>query len=127
MPRAGRGAGNAACATADPARRHVQDRQRDADRGAEASLRNTASALLLEPGVRLEVAGYTDDTGSRATNERLSLERALVVRAFLVSAGVPANQLTARGYGPADPIASNATAAGRALNRRVELRRVGVN
>jgi OOP family OmpA-OmpF porin len=89
---------------------------------AESSLRSTASSLLLQPGVRLEVAGYTDDTGSRTNNERLSFERARAVRAFLVSAGVPADQLTARGYGPADPVATNVTAAGRALNRRVELR-----
>lgn len=91
---------------------------------AESSLRSTALSLLPEPGVRLEVAGYTDDTGSRTNNERLSLERARAVRAYLVSAGVPADRLTARGYGPANPVATNATAAGRALNRRVELRRV---
>ena len=59
--------------TAHPARRDLHDRQRDPDRGAEASLRATAASLLLEPAVRLEVAGYTDDTGSRAVNERLSL------------------------------------------------------
>jgi OOP family OmpA-OmpF porin len=92
--------------------------------GAKASLGLTATSLANTPGVRLEVAGYTDDTGSRAGNERLSLERALAVRAYLVSTGVPADQLTAKGYGPADPIATNATAAGRALNRRVELRPV---
>lgn len=91
---------------------------------AEASLRVTAASLLTQPAVRLEVAGYTDDTGSRAVNERLSQARAESVRTFLVSAGVPADQLTAKGYGPADPIASNDTPAGRALNRRVELRRV---
>jgi len=91
---------------------------------AEASLRQTAASLVVQPGVRLEVAGYTDDTGPRATNERLSLERARSVERFLVKAGVPADRLTARGYGPADPIADNGTAAGRALNRRVELKRV---
>lgn len=90
--------------------------------GAQSSLRATATALLAAPAVRFEVAGYTDDTGSRAVNERLSLERAQSVRAFLVSVGVPAERLTARGYGPADPVASNATVEGRALNRRVELR-----
>jgi peptidoglycan-binding protein ArfA len=70
------------------------------------------------------VAGYTDDTGSDAANERLSEERADAVRAFLISAGVPADRLTARGYGAADPVASNTTPAGRALNRRVVLRRI---
>ncbi|HMU61775.1 MAG TPA: OmpA family protein [Gemmatimonadales bacterium] len=92
--------------------------------GAQSSLRATASTLLAEPSLRFEVAGYSDDTGSRTVNERLSLERAQSVRAFLVSAGVPADRLTAQGYGPADPVASNATAEGRALNRRVELRRL---
>ena len=92
--------------------------------GAQSSLRVTASSLLGQPAVRLEVAGYTDDTGSRSVNERLSQARAESVRAFLVSSGVPSDRLTARGYGPAHPLASNATADGRALNRRVELRRL---
>lgn len=91
---------------------------------AEASLRGTAATLLEQRAVRLEVAGYTDSTGSRQVNERLSLKRAEAVRAFLVSAGVPGDRLTAHGYGPADPVASNATPAGRELNRRVELRRL---
>lgn len=91
---------------------------------AQTALRVTAASLLSQPPVHLEVAGYTDDSGARAFNERLSLERALAVRAFLVSAGVPGDRLTARGYGPADPVASNLTAAGRELNRRVELRRL---
>lgn len=90
---------------------------------ARASLRATAAALLADSSAVIEVAGYTDDTGSRAINERLSLARAESVRAFLVEAGVPAARLTARGYGPAHPVASNATPAGRAENRRVELRR----
>ncbi len=90
--------------------------------GAQSSLRATATSLLAQPAVRLEVAGYTDDTGARAANERISQARAETVRAFLVSVGVPADRLTARGYGPAHPVASNATAKGRELNRRVELR-----
>jgi OOP family OmpA-OmpF porin len=94
------------------------------DASAEASLRVTAASLLAQPAVRLEVAGYTDDTGSRAANERISLARAESVRTFLVSAGVPEDRLTARGYGADDPVASNAMADGRELNRRVELRRL---
>ena len=92
---------------------------------ARDSLRATAAALLAAPAVRLEVAGYTDDTGPRAANERISLERAESVRRFLISSGVPEDRLTARGYGPADPVASNATAEGRERNRRVELRPIG--
>lgn len=91
---------------------------------AQLSLRATATSLLAQPAARLEVAGYTDDTGSRSVNERVSQARAESVRAFLMAAGVPSDRLTARGYGPADPVASNATAGGRELNRRVELRRI---
>ncbi len=91
---------------------------------AQASLRATAASLLAQPDIPLEVAGYTDTTGSRLVNERLSLRRAESVRAFLVSAGVPSERLTARGYGPVDPVATNATPAGRELNRRVELHRL---
>jgi len=88
---------------------------------AEETLREAAATLRSRPGARIEVAGYTDDTGDRAFNEQLSLNRALAVRAFLIEAGVPEDHLTARGYGSADPIASNATAEGRQANRRVEL------
>jgi OOP family OmpA-OmpF porin len=84
-------------------------------------LDEVVAALLANPQWRVEVAGYTDNTGSAATNRRLSLARAEAVRAYLVQHGVPASRLVARGYGPADPVASNATAGGRARNRRVEL------
>jgi outer membrane protein OmpA-like peptidoglycan-associated protein len=87
-------------------------------------LDEVAAALIANPQWRVEVAGYTDNTGSAAVNRRLSLARASAVRAYLVQRGVPASRLVARGYGPADPVASNATAAGRARNRRVELRQL---
>lgn len=90
---------------------------------AEVILRETAMALTQDPAARVEIAGHTDSTGSRSVNLRLSRDRARSVRAFLVAAGVPAGQLTTAGYGPDQPIASNATAEGRAANRRVELRR----
>jgi outer membrane protein OmpA-like peptidoglycan-associated protein len=87
-------------------------------------LDEVARVLLENPDWQIEVAGYTDSTGSAATNERLSRARAAAVGAYLVRRGVPAGRLTARGYGPADPVASNATAEGRARNRRVELRKL---
>ncbi len=88
-------------------------------------LRRVAESLVAHPEVRVEVAGHTDVTGSRARNLQLSWARAQAVREFLIAQGVPVEQLEARGYGPDDPIDSNATAAGRARNRRVELRRLG--
>ena len=119
------GHGPATATAAHPPRREFRDRQCDPQRHCgSVTPGDGRRRCLAQPAVRLEVAGYTDDTGSRAVNERLSQARAESVRAFLVSAGVPADQLTARGYGPADPIATNGTPAGRALNRRVELKRV---
>jgi outer membrane protein OmpA-like peptidoglycan-associated protein len=90
---------------------------------ARAALDGVAGSLIGNPSVTVEVAGHTDNTGRRATNLRLSQERAHAVRGYLVRKGVPAEQVTARGYGPDQPVGDNATAAGRAQNRRVELKR----
>src|SRR5213080_1874319 len=80
-----------------------------------------AQSLVANPAIRLEIAGYTDGTGSAATNLRLSQARAEVVRAYLVSRGVSPTRMIARGYGASNPIAVNTTPEGRAQNRRVEL------
>lgn len=80
-----------------------------------------AAALRANPRLKAEVAGHTDNTGDPAYNNRLSQRRAEAVREYLISRGVAAENLTARGYGPQRPIASNATREGRARNRRVEL------
>jgi outer membrane protein OmpA-like peptidoglycan-associated protein len=66
--------------------------------------------------------GYTDSTGSDKYNLVLSDKRANSVRDYLVSRNVKPEQLSARGYGKADPIASNATPDGRAKNRRVVMK-----
>ncbi len=91
---------------------------------SHATLDRVAASLAAYPLLRVEIAGYTDSRGSAATNLRLSQARAAAVRAYLVSGGVPTRQLTSRGFGAGNPIASNATAAGRARNRRVELHRM---
>src|SRR5213596_249445 len=80
-----------------------------------------AQSLNANPDIRIEIAGYTDNTGSSATNLKLSQARADAVRAYLGSKGVAPSRMVAKGYGAANPIAANTTAAGRAQNRRVEL------
>jgi OOP family OmpA-OmpF porin len=85
-------------------------------------LDETAAALARNPDLRAEVAGHTDSTGSAARNRVLSQQRAESVVRYLVSKGVNPANLTARGYGPDQPVADNRTAQGRSQNRRVELR-----
>jgi outer membrane protein OmpA-like peptidoglycan-associated protein len=91
---------------------------------AKIILDGVASALAGNPDVRVEIQGYTDNTGPRARNVQLSQQRANAVLTYLASKGVPTPRMRARGYGPANPVASNASAAGRAQNRRVELKRL---
>lgn len=89
--------------------------------GREALI-GAAELLRRNPSVVVEPQGHTDNTGPVAFNQRLSQERAEAVRQFLIEQGVPLAQLApARGYGIDRPIADNATAEGRARNRRVEL------
>ena len=69
----------------------------------------------------VQIVGYTDNTGTVAYNNQLSLKRAQAVATYLQNRGVAANRLSVTGMGPNNPIASNATAAGREQNRRVEI------
>lgn len=87
---------------------------------ARPVLDQVASALLAaDTVVRVEVQGHTDATGDPAYNLALSESRATAVRRALVERGVPAEVLSARGYGPQRPVADNATPEGRSQNRRV--------
>ena len=86
-------------------------------------LQNAAGDLKQMPaGYMLEIAGYTDNTGDAAMNVALSKRRADAVREALVRSGANADMLVAKGYGSADPIASNDTPEGRLRNRRIEYR-----
>lgn len=82
------------------------------------------AAVLLKScdTARVEVGGHTDNLGDPAASLPLSQRRADAVRAELVRLGVPAERIIARGYGESRPLASNATAAGRIANRRVEIK-----
>jgi outer membrane protein OmpA-like peptidoglycan-associated protein len=90
-------------------------------KGAQATLKRIADQLKGDSGVKVTVEGHTDNTGSAEKNQALSEKRAEAVRDYLVSAGVPAERVTAVGKGETQPIATNKTAAGRQQNRRVEL------
>lgn len=86
---------------------------------SEPILNGVAKGLREHPRLTVEVQGHTDSTGTPTYNLALSEKRAESVRAYLVSQGVSASQLSAKGYGLTQPIASNKTAAGRKANRRV--------
>ncbi len=88
---------------------------------SSAVLDSVAASLRAHPRLRVEVQGHTDGVASEAYNLRLSQARASAVRDYLIAHGVEADELTAKGYGKLRPIATNETAAGRALNRRVVL------
>ena len=81
-----------------------------------------AASLVANPDIKIEIGGHTDNTGASATNLRLSQARADAVRAYLASKGVGPERMVAKGYGASQPVAPNTTPAGRAQNRRVELR-----
>jgi outer membrane protein OmpA-like peptidoglycan-associated protein len=91
---------------------------------SEQVLRKALHTLNSHPEISVEIRGYTDNTGSRATNIKLSQRRAESVRNWLVNQGVSSKRLTAKGFGPDNPIASNKTAEGRTKNRRIEFVRV---
>lgn len=78
--------------------------------------------LKDNPDTRLEIQGHTDNTGSLALNNSLSQTRANSVVDYLTKNGIDSRRLTAKGYGPSVPVDSNATAEGRAKNRRVEMK-----
>ncbi len=92
--------------------------------GSMAILDDVARQLIASPSVKVEVGGHTDSHGKYTSNVRLSVQRAEAVRAYLIMRGVGSERLIARGYGPDKPISGNGNASGRAMNRRVELKRV---
>ena len=88
---------------------------------ARERLARISGIVLAYPELKLEIEGHTDSIGGDEYNQRLSEKRAASVRDYLVDSGVTINNVIARGYGKTLPIADNSTAAGRKLNRRVEM------
>jgi outer membrane protein OmpA-like peptidoglycan-associated protein len=88
---------------------------------AREKLAKISGIVLAHPGLKLEVEGHTDNTGGDAFNQTLSEQRAQGAREYLVSQGVLADSIVARGFGSTKPLGSNDTALGRQNNRRVEL------
>jgi len=81
-----------------------------------------ATIFIDNPNYIVEIQGHTDNTGKAETNKKISQKRAEAVRNYLIKQGVPAERLTAVGYGSEVPIADNKTAKGRQKNRRVEFK-----
>jgi outer membrane protein OmpA-like peptidoglycan-associated protein len=88
---------------------------------AQLKLAKLSGIIQAHPGLNLAIEGYTDTTGSEDFNLKLSQQRADAVRTFLIAQGLSADTITSKGMGEANPVADNSTAAGRKLNRRVEI------
>lgn len=91
---------------------------------SELVLARALSTFLKNPTMEVEIRGYTDNTGEAKKNLRLSQNRADAVKMWLVKHGIPTARIKAKGYGSADPVATNASAEGRAQNRRIEFFRL---
>jgi len=89
--------------------------------GAHQTVQRLATFLQQHPERKLQIEGFTDSVGNESFNEELSSRRADAVKSALIAQGIDASRISTRGYGEAYPVASNDNAAGRQLNRRVEV------
>lgn len=87
-----------------------------------SDLEQLVGFLTLNPRVRIEIGGHTDNTGSVSYNQQLSEKRAKAVYDYLIRTGIPEARLSYRGYGPSHPVAGNNTETGRARNRRTDFK-----
>ena len=87
----------------------------------QATLQQAAQAMKANPKIHLRLEGYTDSTGDVSHNASLSQQRAFTVANYLKGQGIDGGRLTGGGFGPSNPADTNATTAGKADNRRVEL------
>ncbi|HUX05948.1 MAG TPA: OmpA family protein [Acidobacteriota bacterium] len=93
----------------------------DLQLGAEEVISEIVKLMQMYPELKIEIQGHTDNTGTAQHNLELSNRRADTVMKFMTLYGIEASRLVAKGYGQAQPLASNDTEEGRAQNRRVEL------
>jgi outer membrane protein OmpA-like peptidoglycan-associated protein len=91
---------------------------------SETTLEKAYNTMAQNEGMVVEIQGHTDNTGSQATNMKLSQARAEAVKAWLVKKGIASDRITAKGFGPDKPVADNKTKEGRQKNRRIEFFRV---
>jgi len=89
--------------------------------GAREKLAKVAGVILSHPGLKLEIEGHTDSVGTDEYNQVLSEKRAESAKDFLIKQGISQGAITSTGFGELKPVASNDNAAGRQVNRRVEL------
>lgn len=89
-------------------------------------LNSVSGALKQYDQTTVRISGYTDSTGPVSLNQRLSEDRANSVRTYLLAQGVGAQRIDAAGFGPNNPIASNASDEGRQANRRVEIKLIPI-
>lgn len=89
---------------------------------SQAELDKLVQLLQENPALKIEISGYTDNVGKPADNLTLSVNRAKAVVSYLVSKNIVPNRLTAKGYGETKPLADNKTEAGKAMNRRTEMK-----
>ena len=88
---------------------------------ARERLARISGIVLAYPDLKLQIEGYTDSIGADEYNLELSQKRADGVRAYLISSSVPPDHVNSQGFGKSNPVADNSTAAGRKLNRRVDM------
>lgn len=111
----------AAAAFPDLGTVHFETNQATLTPADKTTLDQAAAAMQSNPNVHLRLEGYTDSTGGDMHNLNLSQQRAYAVADYLKSKGIQGDRLTGDGFGPANPADTNATSAGKADNRRVEL------
>lgn len=115
------GAPIAASAFPDLGTVHFDTDKADLNDADKATLDQAAAAMKDHPDVHMRLEGFTDSTGTDPHNMTLSQQRAYAVGNYLKGKGIDGNRLTGDGFAASSPVDTNATAAGKADNRRVEL------